>query len=274
MPELPEVESVCRMLRSQIIGAEITSIFVDKPKIFKNSTVEEFSEYVIGETFKNVSRRGKHIIYHLTNDKIVVSHLRMEGKYHIFDDSVALEKHAMMYFQLKDGRQLRYLDSRQFGTLHMYSESDYMLSDQLAKIGPEPWDKVLDTNYLTNRLIKSTKPVKTAILDQTILTGIGNIYADEILFACNLNPLTKCKDLKPKDFKNIVKYTRAILQKAIDCGGSRIRTYTTSFGVTGSYQDHLKVHTKVGEECPVCKSIILKTKVGGRGTYYCPRCQK
>jgi len=143
-----------------------------------------------------------------------------------------------------------------------------------TELGLEPWDKNLTSNYLKEKFKNKKIPIKTALLDQSIITGIGNIYDDEILFLSKINPLTPANSLNKNNLEDIIKNTIITLDKAIKEGGTTIRNYTSEEGVTGLFQNHLYVHTKVGEPCPNCKEAIIKIKINGRGTYYCPKCQK
>jgi len=144
----------------------------------------------------------------------------------------------------------------------------------LNTLAPEPWDKEMSVKYLADKLKNKRLPMKSVLLDQTIIAGLGNIYADEVLFATKINPLRLGKDVNLKEVEQIIKSSSDILCSAIEKGGTSIRTYTSSLGVKGSYQDFLKVHYRVLQKCYECDDIIKKIKVGGRGTYYCPTCQK
>ena len=146
--------------------------------------------------------------------------------------------------------------------------------EPFLSLGLEPWDKKLTPNYLMDKYKKKTLPIKSVLLDQSIITGIGNIYADEILFLSRLSPLIPAKSLNEENLKDIIDNTITTLDKAIKEGGTTIRSYTSEEGVSGLFQNSLLVHSKEGEECSVCKTKIVKIKVGGRGTYYCPECQK
>ena len=144
----------------------------------------------------------------------------------------------------------------------------------LIEMGLEPWNKNLNSNYLIDKYKNKKLPIKTTLLDQSIIVGIGNIYADEILFLSKITPLKQSNKLTEEDLNKIIKYTKEVLEKAIEKGGSSIRSYTSVDGVHGLFQQELYVHTKKGENCRECSTIIEKIKVGGRGTYYCPNCQK
>ena len=143
----------------------------------------------------------------------------------------------------------------------------------LLELGKEPWDKDLNINYLKEKYKNKKLPIKTVLLDQGIITGIGNIYADEILFESKINPLKKAKDLNDLELQNIIDYTKKILEEAIKMGGTTIKSYESARGVHGRFQQNLKVHNHENDNCPICGSKIVKIKVNGRGTYYCPKCQ-
>ena len=268
MPELPEVETVKNTLKRQILGKRIKDIKILYDGIIATNK-DEFKK-MIGQEIIDIKRRGKFLIFVL-NDYYLVSHLRMEGKYFIKNSSLPIIKHEHIIFDLGD-LELRYHDTRKFGKMYLVTKDKLYTDTPLSKLGLEPWDKNLTSKYLKDK-VNSNIPIKTLLLDQNIITGIGNIYADEILFKSHINPLKKGKDISIDECDLIIKYTKDILEKAIEKGGTTIRSYTSSLGVTGHFQGSLLVHNKEGEHCPICHNIILKTKVNGRGTYYCPKCQ-
>ncbi len=268
MPELPEVETVKNTLKRQILGKKIKNVKILYDGIIATNK-NEFKN-IIGREILDIKRRGKFLIFVL-NDYYLVSHLRMEGKYFIKDKSMPILKHEHIIFDLED-LELRYHDTRKFGRMYLVTKDKLYTDTPLSKLGLEPWDKNLTSNYLKDKF-NNNIPIKTLLLDQSIITGIGNIYADEILFRSHINPLKKGKDINKYECDLIIKYTKEILEKAIEKGGTTIKSFTSSLGVTGHFQGSLLVHNKEGEECPICHNIILKTKVNGRGTYYCPKCQ-
>ncbi len=203
----------------------------------------------------------------------LLSHLRMEGKYFIKEKNDEHSKHEHVIFELDDGRELRYLDTRKFGKMHLIEKDKIYITKPLNELGLEPWDESLNVLYLKEKYKNKKLPIKTVILDQSIIVGIGNIYADEILFLSKINPLKKASLLSDEELSNIIKYTKEVLDKAILEGGTTIRSYESSEGVHGRFQQSLLVHNKEGENCPNCNEKIIKIKVGGRGTYYCTKCQ-
>ncbi len=274
MPELPEVETVRRVLESQIINKKIHDINVYYDKLIDNVLPNEFINKLKGETFQKINRIGKYLIFILDNVSFV-THLRMEGKFYIKEKSAPLEKHEHIEFVFDDGIVLRYHDTRKFGRFYLVTSTkmdDILALKELSKLGPDGNSDNINYAKLYNKMMMSKVPIKTLLLDQTFIAGIGNIYADEILFKVGLHPLTNASRLSISDLREIVKATKEILDQAIEDGGTTIRSYTSSLGVSGRFQQHLNVHTL--EECAKCHSKIKKITVGGRGTYFCPKCQK
>ena len=270
MPELPEVETVKETLKKQILKKKIDKIKILYDGIIATN-IDDFKKNIVGEEFIDIKRRGKFLIFELTN-YFLVTHLRMEGKFFVKNISDAFVKHEHIIFYLGD-ITLRYHDTRKFGKMYLVKKDRLYLDTPLSHIGLEPWDNNLTIDYLKEKY-NNNMHIKTLLLNQDVIAGIGNIYADEILFLSRINPNKKGCNLRDKDFNNIIKYTREVLAKSIELGGTTIRSYTSSLGVIGHFQDKLYVHTKEGKKCAICGSIIQKTRVNGRGTYYCPTCQK
>ena len=268
MPELPEVETVKNTLKRQILGKKIMSVDVFYNMIDKPS-VEEFKRLVKNQYIIDIKRRGKFLMFEL-NDYYLLSHLRMEGKYFI-DGNITRHDHVVFHF---DDGILKYNDTRKFGRMYLIDKDKVYLEKPLCDLGLEPWDEFLSIDYLKSKLKNKRLPIKSILLDQSIIVGIGNIYADEILFKSKINPLKKGCEITYDDCDNIIKYTREILESAIKMGGTTIKSYESSRGVHGKFQNNLLVHNHQGDKCPNCKSTIIKIKVNGRGTYYCKECQR
>lgn len=272
MPELPEVETVKETLKSKVLGKKIRNVNILYSGIIEYPTSDEFIKQIIGETINDITRRGKWLMFELDH-YYLLSHLRMEGKYNIRKNGDAYDKHEHVSFEFTDNTELRYRDTRKFGRMHLIKKELVYDIKPLNELGLEPWDNNLTTLYLKEKYKKIKLPIKTVLLDQTIIVGIGNIYADEILFLCKINPYTKTNILKTEDLNNIIINTRKVLKEAIEMGGTTIRTYTSSDGVHGNFQQKLYVHNHEGEPCPMCQDIIIKVRINGRGTYYCEKCQ-
>lgn len=273
MPELPEVETVKETLKRLVIGKKIIGVTVNYNNIIEYPNVQLFKKEIINQTINDIKRRGKWLLFDLDN-YYLLSHLRMEGRYFYKNKNDEHLKHEHVIFNFSDETELRYLDSRKFGKMHLIEKKDAYNQKPLNELGLEPWDDNLTISYLKEKYKNKKLPIKTVILDQSIIVGIGNIYADEILFLSNINPLKKASLLNDDELLNIIKYTKEILEKAILNGGTTIRSYESSEGVHGKFQQNLLVHNRENENCPNCKNKIIKIKVGGRGTYYCPNCQK
>ena len=273
MPELPEVETVKETLKLKLIGKKIKDVKIYYDGIIAYPEVKEFSKQIKNLPIKDIKRRGKWLMFDL--DKYyLLSHLRMEGKYFFKNKEEKLDNHEHVVFTLDDDEELRYRDTRKFGKMYLIKKEDINSIGPIKDLGLEPWDDSLTKEYLRNKYKNKKLPIKTVLLDQSIIVGIGNIYADEILFLSKLNPLIKCCDLKDNDLNNIIKYTKKVLEKAIKLGGTTIRTYTSVDGVHGRFQNELLIHGKDKDVCPNCGQPIEKIRVGGRGTYYCINCQK
>ena len=271
MPELPEVETVKNSLKLRLIGKKIYKVVVRYPNIIAYPSVDDFIKGVGGKEIRDIKRRGKFLMFDL-GDSYLLSHLRMEGKYFFKKHDEEINKHEHVIFDLGD-MELRYMDTRKFGRMYLIKKD--MVNDMkpISELGLEPWDDRLMVSYLKDKYKNKKLPIKSVILDQSIIVGIGNIYADEILFMGRINPLKVASKLDDKELEDIIKYTRSVLNHAIELGGTTIRSYTSVDGVHGRFQNELAIHGKDKGVCPICGEVIEKIKVGGRGTYYCPKCQ-
>ena len=269
MPELPEVETVKNTLKKQILKKTIKSVNIYWDNIIAFPDIPTFKKQIKNETINDILRRGKWLMFELDN-YFLLSHLRMEGKYFIRQKNDEKNKHEHVIFTFADNSELRYHDTRKFGKMYLLKKENVYQEKPLNELGLEPWDSSLTYQYLQAKF--KNKAIKTELLDQSIITGIGNIYADEIMFLSKIHPEKRADKLKQDQLENIIKYTRKTLEKAIKLGGTTVKSYTSSEGVHGRFQNELLVHTK--NKCPKCHGDIQKIVVGGRGTYYCPKCQK
>lgn len=272
MPELPEVENVRRGLERQILGKTIKTVKVTYPKLVRTG-VEDFQLLLPGQTVQVMRRRGKYLIFELTGG-LIISHLRMEGKYFLFSDQLPTNKHFHAFFSFTDGTTLVYQDVRKFGTMDYLPKPQEEAYFIRKKIGPEPTKESFKLAPFRRALENSHKLIKSHLLEQSLVAGLGNIYADEVLWAAKVHPERRSDSLRPVEIKRLHDQTIRILQEAIRRGGSTIRTYKNTLGEDGSMQDFLEVYGREGELCSRCGSTIEKIKVGGRGSHYCPKCQK
>lgn len=274
VPELPEVETVRRTLTGLVKGKTIESADIRWPNIIKKpAEPEEFARQIAGETIRSIGRRGKFLLFHLDH-YVMVSHLRMEGKYGLHQADEPDDKHVHVVFNMTDGTQLRYRDVRKFGTMHLFAPGEELTALPLSQLGPEPDDEAFTAAYLKERLAKTNRAVKTALLDQKAVVGLGNIYVDEALFRAGIHPETKANSLSDGQIKKLHTEIKDTLQEAIDAGGSTVRSYINSQGEIGMFQLKHYVYGKKDEPCKTCGTMISKIVVGGRGTHFCARCQK
>lgn len=275
MPELPEVETVRRTLALQLQHPIIDRAQIFWDRIVDNCTPQAFCDAIQGQQIQDYSRIGKYLIFVL-DDHVIVSHLRMEGKYYVQQSDEPYDpKHTHAIITFTDGRQLRYHDTRKFGRFYLY-EKQLPLMQQKAfqHCGYDVFDERCNAQYLYEQLHPRKITLKQALLDQSVMAGVGNIYADEICFALSLDPETKINRLRKKDFQPLLDAARHILGGAIKAGGTTIRSYTSSLGVDGRFQLQLKVHAQKNKPCVTCGTLIQKKVVATRGTYYCPHCQR
>ena len=272
MPELPEVETVRRGLEKLILGKKISNIDIRYPKMIKTD-LHEFQKAMPGQVIQSMGRRGKYLLFYLS-DKVLISHLRMEGKYFYYPDQVPERKHAHVLIHFKDGGTLVYEDVRKFGTMELLAPElleAYFISKQL---GPEPTEQDFDLGRFKLALKRSKKPIKSHLLDQTLVVGLGNIYVDEVLWRAKVHPARISQSLTAQEARKVHDETIKVLGQAVEKGGSTIRTYTNAFGEDGTMQEFHQVYDKTGQACSRCGSTIEKIQLGGRGTYFCPKCQR
>ena len=271
MPELPEVETVRRDLR-ELRGETFSSCRVSLPRIVTTPAPRQFCRLLKGGTIQNVNRRGKYIIFSLDTGREFIAHLGMTGAllFHGPRDPQARHTHAV--FRFESGRELRYVDPRQFGELAVVPAGQYGPLKSLARIGPEPLERSFTVNELAARLASSAK-VKAALMDQGRIAGIGNIYSDEMLFRAGINPLRSANSLSHAELVALHRAMREVLRGAIARRGTSVDNFMDARGRPGSYQFHHMVYGKEGEPCPVCGAPIRRVKVSGRSSYFCPKCQ-
>lgn len=267
MPELAEVETTRRDLSKIIEGRIINRVFVYLDKIVYNKK-DEFIRKIEGQKVNRVGRRGKWLIFELDKTCVII-HFRMEGRFYLLDKDAKKDKHDYVIFYFENF-SLHYNDPRLFGKMEVIekNEVDKFFLDK--RLGLEYTDSNLTPKYLKEKFKKHHTDIKKMLLDQSIITGIGNIYADEILFASKINPKSYADKISKPKLQEIIDNTTKVFEHSLKYKG----TYPNIDGKRGTFEKHLMVHMRKGEKCYTCGSIIVKEKVGGRGTYYCPSCQK
>ena len=273
MPEKPEVITVVNSLKPILLGKTIKQCNVYWDNIIAYPVTDEFKKEIINQKINDITTRGKFIVMDLDKDNLLI-HLRMEGKFFFRKKGDELNKHEHVEFILNDDVSFRFHDVRKFGKMYLIDKNNTSKVKPLSELGLEYYDENLTKEYLYDKIHKKKLPIKTVLLDQSIIAGIGNIYDDEILFMSRIDPLRRACDITLLECDEIIKNTKIVLEKAIKLGGTTIKSFTSSEGVHGLFQNQLLVHSKAGDKCPVCGKEIKKIKVGGRGTYFCSMCQK
>ena len=274
MPELPEVETVCRALSKVIKNSRIKKIEFYR-KDLRWQVKNNLEVTLKNNIFIDPYRRGKYILIPTNTDKIFLIHLGMSGQIRIKKKDV-VQKHDHMRLIVENNNKhfiITYNDSRRFGYIDLFKKKELREHFLLSKIGVEPLGRGLTIEYLQNNFKKRVINIKNALIDQKIIAGIGNIYASEILYKAKINPLRKVNSLSQNDLNSIITYTKIILKKSIDVGGTTIRDHMQPDGSLGYFTQKLQVYGKTNEKCKTCNSFIVKEVISNRSTFICRHCQ-
>jgi formamidopyrimidine-DNA glycosylase len=289
MPELPEVETIVRDLRKEVLHRTFIDIWTDAKGMVKKDTFESFKNKLIGKEIIGVRRRAKNILIDLSDDYILLIHQKIAG--HLLFGKWKQEKgiwvaekegplltdpinkYLHVVFTLDDKKQLALSDARKFAKVELWKKEELMSSKEFNKIGPEPLTDVFTLSEFKKLFEKKKGKIKQVLMDQNFISGIGNIYASEILFKAKIHPEEEIKNLKDEDLKNIYTAMRDILNKAIELRGDSFSDFRTLYGEKGGAQSLNKVYQKENKPCPRCKGMIKRITQGGRGTFFCPKCQ-
>jgi formamidopyrimidine-DNA glycosylase len=267
MPELPEVETIKNELAPWVVGQSFTQVTILDTELVCGSSAEEVRRGLIGQKVESLERRGKYLIFHLSNGRSLIIHLRMTGS--LLLNPGGVDRYARAVFHLSNGHRFVFSDRRRLGLIWLVDDADTVV----CKLGPEPLGESFTPGILGQRLSRHHIPIKAALLDQCIVAGIGNMYADEALFAARIHPLRKADALSPEEVQTLYQSIRRVLGAAIGSKGASVDTYVRPEGELGTAHFDFKVAHKGGEPCPVCGSTIQRVPVQNRGTCFCPRCQ-
>lgn len=273
MPELPEVETVKNTLVVKVKGRRITGVEVYLPRLIKFPAPTEFMARVVNKEILDITRRGKYLLFHLADNYYLVIHLRMTGRLLYLPATARLEKHTHIVFQLDNHYQLRFHDQRTFGTLYLVQPEEFGCIKGLVKLGPEPLAGQFTPQYLQKTLAGRRTSIKSALLNQEIVAGLGNIYVDEALFNACLHPARQASSLTAAEIERLHRGIREVLQAGIKYRGTTIRNYVDGEGQAGDFQAKLAVYGQQGEPCKKCGTPLEKLRISGRSSVYCPRCQ-
>jgi len=271
MPELPEVETIVRELRREITGKRINHCLVPRASYLRGQEAGFFIDAVTGKSIKSIYRRGKYMIWRFDEGGGVLSHLGMTGKYAKIKPEEDSPKHMAARFGF-DGFDLILDDARRFGRLLYFIEESEV--KPLQAMGMEPFSEAFKAEYILKQFQSRKRAVKELLLDQSLIAGLGNIYASEILFRAGIHPMKAGNAVTMQDANRLIFHTRKVLEAAITHNGTTISDYQQVDGKPGNFQDLLLVYGREGDACPKCGSLIKRLVSGGRSSYYCEKCQK
>ena len=272
MPEMPEVETVRRTLEPLIKGKIISNVTIWYDKIIVNDA-DFFQRKVVGQKILAIDRYGKYLLIRLTNNLTIVSHLRMEGKYHFLDSDAPKQKHEHIQFAFSDNTYLRYDDVRKFGRMQLIETGTERRNTGIKNLGFEPNSEDFTLDFFLNRVKARKRAIKNVLLDQSIVCGLGNIYTDEVLWQSKIHPLSIANKIAQDSLVELFYDINNTIKIAIQYHGTTFHSFLDADGHTGKYQSMLKVYGKSGEPCSRCNTTLEKIKVNGRGTTFCPLCQ-
>lgn len=272
MPEMPEVETVRRTLIPLVKGKTIKKVTLWYPKIVATDH-QQFIDELSGKKILDIDRYAKYLLIRLSDNLTIVSHLRMEGKYHLTTPDAPKDKHDHVQFEFTDGTALRYNDVRKFGRMQLILTGTERQTTGIGKLGYEPNSKEFTEAYFIAKLKRKHKNIKNTLLDQSIVAGLGNIYVDEVLWQSKIHPLSIASKIPEDKVKELHTKINHEISIAIKMRGTTVHTYLDANGNAGGFQKMLQVYGHVGEACPNCGNKFEKIKVNGRGTTFCPHCQ-
>lgn len=270
MPELPEVETIRRELVPRIVGRTITKVQVFWPRVVREPSVEELTRRTTGQTIREIRRRGKYLIFQLSGGDRLILHLKMTGVLLVQRVPQEPRKHSAAMFDLDGGFILHFIDQRKFGAIWLVRDE----SQVVGKLGPEPLDASFTPALLHDMVDRHRVPIKALLCDQNIIAGVGNMYADEALFAAGIHPLKPSQSLSAGEIERLHRGIIQVLQRGIEQKGASVNSYRRPDGTTGDAHSGFQVAHRRGGSCFVCGSPIARITVRGRGTYFCPNCQK
>jgi len=273
MPEMPEVETIRRTLDAKVTGRKIVRVEMLLPRLVKWPSPGEFQALITDTVISRLARRGKYLLFYLDSGIVMVVHLRMTGRLFI-QNELNGDRFARIVFDLDDGKQLVYADSRTLGTLYAMPEPELWRIAGLHTMGPEPLSPEFTPGYFREKLLGRKGKIKALLLDQKVIGGLGNIYVDESLALAGIHPERASDSLSEEESERLYEAVNKVIEQGIRHGGTTFRDYRDGEGGRGSNQHHLSVYGRKSEPCKVCGTPIAKGEVAGRGTHYCPNCQK
>ncbi|WP_371381624.1 bifunctional DNA-formamidopyrimidine glycosylase/DNA-(apurinic or apyrimidinic site) lyase [Sporomusa aerivorans] len=274
MPEMPEVETIRRNLTDKVEERTITRVDINLARLIKWPTAAEFQAMLTDRKIAKLGRRGKYLLFYLDNQYVLIVHLRMTGRLYYVTPGTAYDKFTHIVFRLDNGDALLYADTRTLGTLYLMPQSELWRIAGLASMGPEPLSEEFTLEYFGDMLGKRQATIKSILLNQKLIGGLGNIYVDEALAIAGIDPERRASTLNATEVKYLYQAVNQVIADGIAHGGTTFRDYRDGRGQSGSHQHHLQVYGRTNQPCQRCGAIIARKEVAGRGTHYCPNCQK
>jgi formamidopyrimidine-DNA glycosylase len=274
LPELPEVETIRRGLIPRLVGCTIKRVVLSNRRLRLPVPRAKLKGWVEGGQVKSVDRRAKYLLIRMNSGAVLVLHLGMTGRLAFFTNGAPRNPHDHIRFFLDNSLELRFNDVRRFGSIQVLAPENGKLPQIFADLGAEPLGPDFSAPYLMRMARKRTRPIKNFLMDAKVVVGIGNIYANEILFVAGIKPTRGVGTLTRATWERVVKGSREILEQAIACGGTTISDYVNSSGEVGYFQCELKVYGRAGEACKSCGSEISRVVLSGRASFYCSKCQR
>ncbi|MEJ2688528.1 MAG: bifunctional DNA-formamidopyrimidine glycosylase/DNA-(apurinic or apyrimidinic site) lyase [Deltaproteobacteria bacterium] len=273
MPELPEVEVIRRGVAPHAVGRCVRAIAGSGRKMRLPLPRKGLQQLVKGHCFTGVERRAKYLLFFLDSGAVMVIHLGMTGRLGLFQKEAAPMSHDHLRLLLDNDMELRFNDPRRFGSVQLFAAGE-ALENFLKPLGPEPFSQEFSAAYLQHKAARKSRPVKNFLMDARVVVGIGNIYANEILFAAKTDPRTAVSRIKQGEWQKIVRETRRILNRAIEQGGTSIINFVQFSGTSGYFQNELLVYGREDQPCPRCRRPLQRSVMAGRATFYCKHCQR
>ncbi|MDO4312769.1 MAG: bifunctional DNA-formamidopyrimidine glycosylase/DNA-(apurinic or apyrimidinic site) lyase [Eubacteriales bacterium] len=274
MPELPEVETVRKILEPQLAGRTIVRLTLNRPDIIDHPSAEIFSERITGMQIAGMGRRGKFLSLKLANQDRLILHLRMTGQLLVTLPDDPVEKHTHIIFHLDDGKELRFTDPRRFGRFWLLSNGEEDIYSGIHKLGIEPFDSRLTADWLQRQIGRRKKSIKECLLEQKTVAGIGNIYGDEILFEARICPARPACSLTGEEWSRLAAAIPSILQKGIRANRMTPEEYLAGRGKAYRKEPFFRIYGHEGDPCPCCRTSLTRIVLSGRSSFYCPECQK
>jgi len=274
VPELPEVEVIRRGLIPHLVGRRITQVLTSNRRLRLPVPRAKLKSLIQGSQVEGVDRRAKYLLLYVSSGAVMVLHLGMTGRLAFFAYGNPKVPHDHLRFLLDNGMELRFNDVRRFGSVQVFAPGDPDRGLMFAHLGAEPLGPAFSGSYLMKRARNKVRPLKNFLMDARVVVGIGNIYANEILFAAGIEPNRPVGTLRKAEWHRVAQVSRHVLECAIACGGTTISDYVNSSGQAGYFQCELKVYGREGEPCENCGSRIIRRLLSGRATFFCPTCQK